>query len=52
MECELIPENVMSEINRRTGMATISLGSGPTADVMFLFSSDICAQFIEALDAG
>ncbi len=23
-------------------MATISLGSGPVTDVMFLFSSDVC----------
>ena len=44
VECELIPEKVMSEIDRRTGMTTISLGSGPDADVMFLFSSDICGE--------
>lgn len=44
VECELIPAQVMAEINRRTGMATISLGSGPDADVMFLFSSDICGE--------
>ena len=41
VECELIPSNVMAEINRRTGMATISLGSGPHADVLFLFTSDL-----------
>jgi len=44
VECELIPENLMSEIKRRTGMTTISLGSGPDADVMFLFTSDICGE--------
>ena len=44
VECELIPGQVMAEINRRTGLATISLGSGPSADVMFLFSSDICGE--------
>ena len=44
VECELIPENLMSEINLRTGMTTISLGSGPDADVMFLFTSDICGE--------
>jgi 3-methyl-2-oxobutanoate hydroxymethyltransferase len=44
VECELIPANVMAEINRRTGMATISLGSGSEADVLFLFSSDICGE--------
>ncbi len=44
VECELIVENVMAEINRRTTMATISLGSGSSADVMFLFGSDICGE--------
>lgn len=44
VECELIPAMVMAEISRRTSMATISLGSGRDADVMFLFSSDICGE--------
>ena len=44
VECELIPERVLSEINQRTGLATISLGSGRHADVMFLFTSDICGE--------
>lgn len=44
VECELIPAAVMSEINARTGLATISLGSGPDADVMFLFTSDIAGE--------
>lgn len=44
VECELIPAKVMAEIHRRTGMTTISLGSGPDADVMFLFQSDICGE--------
>lgn len=44
VECELIPGAVMAEINKRTAMATISLGSGPDADVMFLFMSDICGE--------
>lgn len=44
VECELIPANVMAVINERTGMATISLGSGPHADVVFLFQSDICGE--------
>ena len=44
VECELIPAMVMAEIDRRTSMATISLGSGRHADVMFLFSSDICGE--------
>jgi 3-methyl-2-oxobutanoate hydroxymethyltransferase len=44
VECELIPAEVMREIHRRTGLATISLGSGPDADVQFLFTSDICGE--------
>lgn len=44
VECELIPAQVMAEINQRTGLVTISLGSGPDANVMFLFSSDICGE--------
>jgi 3-methyl-2-oxobutanoate hydroxymethyltransferase len=34
----------MREIHRRTGLATISLGSGPDADVLFLFTSDLCGE--------
>jgi 3-methyl-2-oxobutanoate hydroxymethyltransferase len=34
----------MAEINRRTGLVTVSLGSGPDADVIFLFTSDICGE--------
>lgn len=44
VECELIPARVMSLIRARTGMTTISLGSGPDADVMFLFMNDICGE--------
>ncbi len=44
VECELIPANVMSEINRRTNLVTYSLGSGPDADVSFLFMNDICGE--------
>ena len=44
VECELIPGRVMSEINKRTGPATISLGSGSDSDVIFLFTSDICGE--------
>lgn len=44
VECELIPAEVMREIHTRTGLATISLGSGPHADVQFLFTSDICGE--------
>lgn len=44
VECELIPERVMREINSRTGLVTVSLGSGRHADVVFLFMSDICGE--------
>lgn len=44
VECELISASVMTEIHQRTRLSTISLGSGPTADVAFLFSSDICGE--------
>lgn len=44
VECELIAAPVMAEITRRTGLVTISLGSGAEADVVFLFTSDICGE--------
>ena len=44
VECELIPAEVMRENHRRTGLATISLGSGPHADVQFVFTSDLCGE--------
>jgi 3-methyl-2-oxobutanoate hydroxymethyltransferase len=44
VECELIPASVMREINQRTGLVTVSLGSGRDADVIFLFMSDICGE--------
>lgn len=44
VECELIPAPVLAEITRRTSMATISLGSGRDADVVFLFQSDVCGE--------
>ena len=42
VECELLAAPMMSEITRRTRMATISLGSGPDANIMGLFMSDVC----------
>jgi 3-methyl-2-oxobutanoate hydroxymethyltransferase len=44
VECEIITAPVMAEINKRTGLVTVSLGSGPDADVQFLFTSDICGE--------
>jgi 3-methyl-2-oxobutanoate hydroxymethyltransferase len=42
VECEVITARVMREIYLRTGLVTVSLGSGPDADVMFLFTEDVC----------
>lgn len=44
VECEIIPAAVMVELDRLTGLVTVSLGSGPEADVIFLFTSDICGE--------
>ncbi len=44
VECELIASEMMGEITRRTGMATISLGSGSDADIMGQFMSDVCGE--------
>ncbi|WP_244730773.1 3-methyl-2-oxobutanoate hydroxymethyltransferase [Mesorhizobium sp. 113-3-3] len=44
VECEIIAAEVMAEINCRSGLVTVSLGSGPAADVMFLATSDICGE--------
>ncbi|MFN6122110.1 MAG: 3-methyl-2-oxobutanoate hydroxymethyltransferase [Actinomycetes bacterium] len=44
VECELIPAAVLAEITPRTDMATISLGSGRAADVVFLFQSDVVGE--------
>ncbi|ODT13162.1 MAG: ketopantoate hydroxymethyltransferase [Mesorhizobium sp. SCN 65-12] len=44
VECEIIPADLMAEIHRRTALVTVSLGSGAEADVIFLFTSDICGE--------
>lgn len=44
VECELVAAQVLAQITPRTGMATISLGSGRDADVMFLFQSDVVGE--------
>ena len=44
VESEVIPGPVMEEISRRTGLITVSLGSGAGADVMYLFMQDICGD--------
>ncbi|MDQ0469468.1 3-methyl-2-oxobutanoate hydroxymethyltransferase [Labrys wisconsinensis] len=44
VECELIAAPAMAEINRRTSLVSVSLGSGAAADVVFLFTADICGE--------
>lgn len=41
VESELIPQQVMSELTKRTSLVTISLGSGSGGDVLYLFGPDI-----------
>ena len=35
---------MMREITKRTSMATMSLGSGPDANILGLFTTDICGE--------
>ena len=44
VEAEVIPAEVMSAISLRTGLITVSLGSGPGGEVMYLFQNDICGE--------
>lgn len=44
VEVELVPQQVLEEINQRTTLITFSIGSGSGGDVTFLFSEDICGE--------
>lgn len=44
VEAEVIPAAVMAEISRRSGLITVSLGSGDGGDVDYLFMEDICGD--------
>lgn len=44
VEAEVICAPVMAEITRRTSLVTSSLGSGPDADIIYLFQNDICGE--------
>ena len=44
VEAEVIPGPVLAEISRRTGLVTVSLGSGDGGDVNYLFMEDICGD--------
>jgi len=44
VEAEVIPGDVLAEISPRTGLVTVSLGSGPGGDVSYLFMNDLCGE--------
>ena len=44
VEAEVICDRVMEQITRRTRLLTSSLGSGPGADIIYLFQNDICGE--------
>ena len=44
VEAEVITKEVMEEISKRSGLITVSLGSGGGADVIYLFMEDICGD--------
>lgn len=44
VEAEIIPDRLMAEITVRSGLVTVSLGSGAGGDVVFLFAADICGE--------
>ena len=43
-ECEIILEEIMIEISKRTSLITSSLGSGLSGDIIYLFQNDICGE--------
>ena len=49
VEAELICDNVMAEISKRTSIITISLGSGAGADVDYLFMEDMVGDSLNPL---
>ncbi|MEM7348943.1 MAG: 3-methyl-2-oxobutanoate hydroxymethyltransferase, partial [Chloroflexota bacterium] len=44
VEVEVIPEQLLAELTKRTSLVTISLGSGSSGDVQYLFMVDICGD--------
>ena len=44
VESEVIVSNVMAEIAPRTSLICVSLGSGTSGDVQFLFMNDLCGE--------
>ena len=44
VEAEVVPEEVLEAISKRTSLITVSLGSGRGGDVQYLFMQDICGD--------
>ena len=44
VEAEVIPGRIMKEISQRTGLITVSLGSGNGGDVDYIFMEDACGD--------
>jgi 3-methyl-2-oxobutanoate hydroxymethyltransferase len=44
VESEVIHEQIMTEISKRTQMLVSSLGSGWNGDIIYLFQNDICGE--------
>jgi len=44
VEVEVVPEDLLAELNQRTSLITFSLGSGSFGDVIYLFTSDILGE--------
>jgi 3-methyl-2-oxobutanoate hydroxymethyltransferase len=44
VELEVVPENLAAAITRRSGMLTLSLGSGGGCDAQYLFSADLLGE--------
>lgn len=43
-EIECVAEDTLKQLNDKTSIVTISLGSGNAGDVIFLFMADICGE--------
>ena len=41
VEMEIVPEQVATEISKRTSMTVISMGSGSGCDAQYLFATDV-----------
>ena len=44
VKVEVIPADVLAVISPQTSLITVSLGSGPRGDVLYLFQNDICGE--------